>query len=91
MLKTVLIVVVVLLVVLLGVGFLAPNRLTVERSVVIAAEPAAVHVHLNDIKTWPEWSAWTKEKDPTAKWEFSGAASGVGQGPPSRSRRHARE
>jgi len=77
-LKNVLIVLVLLLLALTVVGFVAPNAIRVERTIEIATEPAAVHVHLADLKTWPEWSAWTQERDPTATWEFTGADSGVG-------------
>jgi hypothetical protein len=77
-LKNILIVLVLLLLALVVVGFVAPNTIRVERSVVIAAEPAAVHASLADLRTWPEWSAWTKERDPSATWEFSGADRGVG-------------
>lgn len=78
MLKNILIVLVLLVLALVVVGFVAPNTIRVERSVVVAAEPAAVHAHLADLKTWPEWSAWTQERDPSATWEFTGAESGVG-------------
>ena len=66
MLKNVLIVLVLLLLALTVVGFVAPNTIRVERTIEIATQPAAVHVHLADLKTWPEWSAWTQDRDPTA-------------------------
>lgn len=78
MLKNILIVLVVILLALTVVGFVASNTIRVERGIAIQAEPAAVHAQLADLRTWPEWSAWTKERDPSATWEFSGAASGVG-------------
>lgn len=78
MLKTVLIAVVLLLVALTGAGFVASNRIHVERATDIDAEPAEVVAVLSDLRTWPEWSAWTKERDPSATWEFTGPERGVG-------------
>jgi hypothetical protein len=78
MLKNVLIVLVLILLALTVLGFVASNTIRVERGINIQAEPAVVHAQLVDLKTWPEWSAWTQERDPSATWEFTGADSGVG-------------
>ena len=33
---------------------------------------AAVQAVVEDLSTWPEWSAWNKERDPQAEWSFEG-------------------
>ena len=67
--------------VLLG-GFAAfvalqPGDYKVVRSEVLAAAPGAVFPHVNELRKWNDWSPWA-EKDPDAKNEFEGPASGVG-------------
>lgn len=54
-----------------------PAAFTVTRSISIAAPPAAVFPHINELKRWDAWSPWAK-KDPTAKIAYSGPAAGVG-------------
>ncbi len=74
----ILVALVVLVVVVCGVGFILPSDYSVERSVVIKAEPSAIFPYLNDLKRWPEWSPWTKEKYPKMETTYHGADSGVG-------------
>ena len=62
----------VLVVVLAAGSYLLPGHFEVSRSIVIAAESSRVESDLADLETWPEWSAWTKEKDPSVSWSFSG-------------------
>jgi len=77
MLKKLLIAFVVLLVLAVAVGFLLPSAVDVERSVVIAAPPAAVHAHIADLRKWKDWSPFEKYDD-TIVYTYSGAESGVG-------------
>jgi hypothetical protein len=77
MLKKILIVVVVLAAALAAIGFVLPGRYRVERSAVIAAPPGAVLAQAADLETWPEWSAWTREADPTCTFAFTGAGVGA--------------
>ena len=66
------------LIVLLGlIGLFLPSAAHVERSVSIAAPPAAVYEIVNDLRRFNEWSPWF-EKDPNARYTFSGPQSGVG-------------
>lgn len=54
-----------------------PSTFRIERSLSIAAGPAALFPRLNDLHQVHEWSPW-KEKDPNCAYEFSGPAAGVG-------------
>lgn len=66
------------IVLLLVIAFFIPSTYTVERSIVIKAEPAAIHPYINSLQRWPEWSAWTKETYPTIVYSYEGPAEGVG-------------
>src|SRR5262249_30915903 len=69
---------VVVLVALLGlIGLVLPASRHVERSVSIATPPAAVFAIINDLRRFNEWSPWF-EKDPHARYTFSGPENGVG-------------
>jgi hypothetical protein len=70
-------VVVVAVVALLGVAALKPDQMHVERSIDIAAPPAAVFAIVNDFHRFAEWSPW-QDLDPAMKTDFSGAPSGNG-------------
>jgi hypothetical protein len=54
-----------------------PSAFSVSRAATIAAPPAAVFAHVNELRKWDAWSPWAK-KDPAAKVAYSGPASGVG-------------
>lgn len=77
-LRKILIVVGVLLFVLIAVSQLLPSTYHVERSVMIQAKPEGIHPWINDLKKWPEWSAWTTAKDPTLVYTYEGPEEGVG-------------
>lgn len=51
---------------------------SVLRSGQVDAAPAQVHAVVENLSTWPDWSYWSKETDPEAKFTFSGPESGVG-------------
>lgn len=76
-LKWLLWVVVVLAVLIGGGGLLFPASSHVERSTLIQRPPAEVFTTLNSFGRFNEWSPWF-EKDPSAKYTYSGPASGVG-------------
>lgn len=65
------------LIVVVGSQFL-PGEYRVERSVAIGAKPEAIFPLLASLKTWPQWTAWSKEEYPQMVWTFSGPESGVG-------------
>src|SRR5262245_4019430 len=77
-LKRIGIVLIVLAILVVGVAYLLPGHYRVERSVVMKAKPEAVFPHVNTLKTWPEWTAWTTAKYPDMKVKFEGPESGVG-------------
>lgn len=54
-----------------------PAAFTVARTIAIAAPPAAVFAHIDNLRKWDAWSPWAK-KDPAAKVAFAGPATGVG-------------
>ena len=60
-----------------GVGFLLPGAVHVERSTVIAAQPARIFPHLNDLRKANAWSPWAA-RDPATVFTFSGPDQGVG-------------
>ena len=68
----------ILLALLAIVGLFLPDRYHVERSIVVNAPPEAVFTKVNTLKTWPEWTAWTKAKYPDMEVKFSGPDAGVG-------------
>ena len=76
-LKPILIGLVALIVLLALIGLFLPSAAHVERSVSIAAPPAAVYDIVDDLRRFNEWSPWF-EKDPKARYSFSGPERGVG-------------
>lgn len=54
-----------------------PSEYRVQRSAVIAAPPAAVFPHVNELRKWEAWSPWAK-RDPEMKQTYDGAPSGEG-------------
>src|ERR1041385_8564146 len=76
--KRILIVVGIVLLALVVVSQFLPSTYRVERSVVIAAKPEGIFPWLNNLRKWPEWSAWNAAKDPTLGYAYEGAEEGVG-------------
>ena len=54
-----------------------PGQFSVSRSTTIAAPPAAVFPHVNELKKWEAWNPWGKI-DPAMKLTYEGPPSGVG-------------
>ncbi len=77
MLSTILIVLAVVVVLLLIFISTRPDNFRVTRSATIAAAPAIVFAHVNDLHKWQAWSPWAK-MDPNAKNTFEGPAAGNG-------------
>jgi uncharacterized protein YndB with AHSA1/START domain len=64
-------------VVLLLVIAAQPSAFRITRSLAIAAPPATVFAHVNDLHQWGAWDPWAK-LDPNARTTFTGPDAGVG-------------
>jgi hypothetical protein len=64
--------------VLAVVSVFLPANYHVERSIVVMAKSEEVYPYLNNLKRWQDWSAWTKEQDPTVVFTYEGPEEGVG-------------
>ena len=62
---------------LIAVAFALPQQITIARSLDINAPEADVFPYVNSLKRFHEWSPW-REKDPDAKYVFSGPDEGKG-------------
>ena len=76
-LKTIFSLIIVLIVVLVVVGLFLPTSYTVERSIVIDAQPAQIHKYVGDLNQWNTWEPWTEE-DPTIVVSKGEKTQGVG-------------
>jgi uncharacterized protein YndB with AHSA1/START domain len=65
-----------LVVAVVGAYFL-PDRVTMERSIVIDRPPSMVYPMLDGFARFNEWSPWA-EKDPATRYTYEGPARGVG-------------
>jgi len=64
-------------VILVGVAFVLPASAHIERSITIARPASEIFPVLNSYRRFNEWSPWFG-KDPTASYDVTGPASGVG-------------
>lgn len=76
-LKKILIAILVLVLILVGVAYLLPKEVKVERSAVINAPPEVVFEQINTLKNWEIWSPW-HAIDPDMQITYSSTASGEG-------------
>lgn len=76
-LKNLIVFLLIVIVVLIGVAFVLPSSAHVERSITINRPASQVYTVLNSYRRFNEWSPWAA-KDPNAKYQISGPASGVG-------------
>ena len=60
-----------------GVAYLLPREVTVERSISIDASPDAIFPYVNSMQRTQEWSPWL-ERDPDVELVFEGPDEGVG-------------
>ena len=77
MLRKVLYAIVIAIISFVAVGFLLPRYVHVERSIAIDRPAATVFTILNSYRNFLAWAPWTA-RDPDARYELSGPASGVG-------------
>jgi hypothetical protein len=55
-----------------------PSEFEVKRSLQVTGTPAEVYAVAADLHTWPEWTVWSREADPSAVWDWSGEPASVG-------------
>ena len=67
----------VVVIVLVGVAYMLPREVHVERSIVIERPAATIYTLLSSFKRFNEWSPWS-DLDLNAKTTLSGPESGVG-------------
>jgi len=79
-LKKVILAILLIPVVVVVVSVFLPSTYCVERRAAMNARPAVVFSHINTLKQWPEWTAWTVVKYPDMKVSFTGPETGVGAG-----------
>jgi uncharacterized protein YndB with AHSA1/START domain len=53
------------------------SAFTISRSTTIAAPPEAVRAHIEDFRSWRQWSPW-EDLDPHLARSYTGAEHGVG-------------
>ncbi len=68
---------VVLIAAVIGAGFLLPDQVHVERSIVTTAKPGTVYAALNGFRYFNSWSPWA-DLDPNAIYTIEGPPVGVG-------------
>jgi hypothetical protein len=71
------IIIATLVVLFIIIGFTLPKDYTVERTVLIDAEPVAIHTLTGDLQAWDQWTPWL-EADPTIETTFGEITTGVG-------------
>jgi hypothetical protein len=64
-------------VLLLLVGLVLPGHYRVERSILVAAKPAAIYPLIGDLKAWRLWGVWFG-RDPAMQISYSPATTEVG-------------
>ena len=77
-LKKIVLIVLLIPIVLVVVSLFLPSTYRVERRVTMNARPGAVFPHINTLKQWPEWTAWTVAKYSDMKVSFTGPEAGLG-------------
>jgi hypothetical protein len=74
--KRILLTLVVAIAIFAVVVALQPAEYSITRSATIAAPPADVFAHVNDLRKWDAWSPWAR-LDPAAKYTYGGPPAGV--------------
>jgi hypothetical protein len=77
LLKKIVIGIVVLVLILIGVGFLLPETVHVERMIVTKAKPDMVFPLVNNLHEFNRWSPWS-DLDPNMITTYAGPAAGIG-------------
>ncbi len=59
-------------------GMTLDKEWEVKRHLTIKANKQAIHSVVADLRTWPDWTAWSRERDPECEFIYSGAEFGEG-------------
>ena len=77
LLKKLLVLVGVLITLFVATSFFISKDYSVERTIVINAEPSEIYPYVVDLKEWSKWGVWFK-RDPNMELEFSGPDRAIG-------------
>jgi len=67
----------ILVIIIIVVGLILPNKINVRRSIEINAPISSVHKFTNDLKEWSKWSPWL-DQDPSIVSKLGAITQGVG-------------
>ena len=77
MIKKIVLVLAILFTGVLAYAATRPDTLHIERSVTIKASPGKIFPLINNLRAWPQWSAY-ETKDPAMKRTYTGPEAGKG-------------
>jgi len=77
-LKKAIFAVLLLPILLILIAFFLPASYRVERSLAINAAPETIFPYLNELRHWPEWTAWNTNREPSLVYIPAGPPAGVG-------------
>jgi len=66
-----------IIVLVLLAGMFLPNQYSVERSIIIEAEPAEIYPDVVDLRAWQNWGVWFK-RDPDMQLDYTGPDRAIG-------------
>ena len=66
-----------LIVIVCVIGFFLPSEYSVERRILIKANPSEVYPEVVDLKAWQKWGVWFK-RDPNMVIDYSGPDRAIG-------------
>jgi len=66
-----------LVLVVTAIGFFLPGKVTVERATVIDQPVERIFPWAADLRLWSQWTVWNDSEDPTLKYSFPGATTGL--------------
>jgi hypothetical protein len=55
-----------------------PDTYRVERNLIVRTGADKIFPLVNNLRKWPDWSAWNTEMDPTLTFSYEGPEEGVG-------------
>jgi len=62
---------------LILVSLFLPGHYQVQRTITVAAPPARVFAHIDDLRAWRDWGVWFR-RDPAMQLSYSPVTTGVG-------------